>query len=246
MAEKTKKSQSSSQFPTWLVTPLLLLMLSASIVMLTYIFLPTHSIQKYLNLAFMDDLKTKDISSGLNIVNKEISKDGKSKGNGEVIAPKFGEKYAILECKDIGLEVGVYFGSDAEMLALGACQASNSSILGLNGNTVISAHVNSYFSNLAELEEGDTVTLYTEYGKFTYRVSELIRFNRNDNTYVKGTTRDILTLYTCEAQVLGNSGMRVGAICDLVEQKFYDGTEATEALGGTADTPAASDDSTNE
>lgn len=229
MAEKSKKSKNSSQFPTWLVTPILLLMLSASIVMLSYILLPTHSVQKYLNIAFMDDLKTKDVSSGLNIVNKDISKEDGGKGNGKVIAPKFGEKYAILECKDIGLEVGVYFGSDAELLALGACQASNSSILGLNGNTVISAHVNSYFSNLAELEEGDTVTLYTEYGKFTYQVAELIRFNRSDSTYVKGTTSDILTLYTCEAQVLGNSSMRVGAVCNLVEKELYDGTETPES-----------------
>lgn len=217
------KSGKDFGLTTWLLTPLLMLMLSASVVMLGYILMPSHGLQKYLNIAFMDDLKTKDISSGLNIVDKEIDKNntGETQSTGEIIAPKFGERYALLECKSIGMEVGVYFGSDAELLALGACQASNSSILGLDGNTVISAHVNTYFSNLSELEEEDIVTLYTEYGKFTYRVTEKIRFKKSDGSYVKGRTKDILTLYTCEAQILGNSDMRVGVVCDLIGKEFY-------------------------
>ncbi len=224
------KSRKDFGMTTWLLTPLLMLMLAASVVMLGYILMPSHSLQKYLNIAFMDDLKTKDISAGLNIVDKNIDKNntGETQSTGEIIAPKFGERYALLECRDIGMEVGVYFGSDAELLALGACQASNSSILGLDGNTVISAHVNTYFSNLTELEEEDLVTLYTEYGKFTYRVAEKIRFKKSDGSYVKGTTRDILTLYTCEAQVLGNSSMRVGVVCDLVSREFYPKNSAAE------------------
>lgn len=222
MAEQTKKSGGNTAL--WLFTPLLMLLLCGGIGLLGFTLAPTHTLQKYLNIAFMDDLKATSSTSGLNIVNKEIETEKTPETVyevGEVVAPKFGEQYAVLECKDINLKVGVYFGSNSELLALGACQSSNSAILGNSGNTVIDAHVNTYFADLHKMEVGDQVTLYTEYGKFTYEAAELIRFSKKDQTYVSATEDDRLTLYTCEAQVLGNSDIRVGAVCKLTDSEFY-------------------------
>lgn len=221
-------SRSAASVIAAFAAPLLLTLLAAGILLLGFTLAPTHSLQKYLNLAFMDDLKIQSPSSGLNIVQKEIPTEPEQSQTfteGKVITPKFGEQYAVLECKDISLKVGVYFGSNAELLALGACQSSNSAILGMKGNTVIDAHVNTFFSNLHEIEVGDTVTLYTEYGKFTYEAAELISFDKSNKYYLAPTDDEVLTLYTCKAEVLGNSDERIGARCRLVSKEFYEAAE---------------------
>lgn len=221
---KQMQTKRSGGLAIWLLTPPLLLLLSAGICLLGFTLAPTHTLQKYLNVAFMDDLKTTSVTAGLNIVNKQIHTEAPAQDTyqtGEIIVPSFGEQYAVLECKDVEMKVGVYFGSNAELLALGACQASNSAILGMTGNVVIDAHVNTYFSDLPRMEIGNTVTLYTEYGRFTYRVIEQLRFHKSNSQYVRATEEDCLTLYTCEAQVLGNSDMRIGVRCELVSKEFY-------------------------
>lgn len=230
MSESTKNG--GGQYLAAWATPLLLLLLSAGILLLGYTLAPTHGLQKYLNIAFMDDLKTTSTTSGLNIVNKDIDTEkqaAQTYEDGKIVPPKFGEQYAVLECKDTELKVGVYFGVNAELLELGACQASNSAILGMKGNTVIDAHVNTYFSDLHKIEVGDIVTLYTEYGKFTYQVTEQISFNKADKRYVAPTEEQYLTLYTCKAQVLGDSDERIGVRCILQSKEFYEAAEEPEA-----------------
>ena len=89
------------------------------------------------------------------------------------------------------------------------------------GNTVISAHVDTFFADLEKLKTGDTVTLKTNYGEFIYTVSESILFDRSDGRYVSPTEDDRLTLYTCKRDILGNMEQRTGFICTLKERKFY-------------------------
>lgn len=207
----------------WILTPVLLLILSIGLVMMVYLLMPSHKLQSYLNLAFMDSLKVTSTTAGLNIVNKDIDTGDQrpTTDTGKIITPKFGEQYAKLVCDDIALTVSVYFGTTKELLALGACQSTQSAVLGNKDNVVISAHVNTYFADLDEMETGDIVVLYTEYGKFTYRVKEQIRFPKTDKRYIVPTGTDRLTLYTCEGDVLGDSDNRVGVICDLVSKEYF-------------------------
>lgn len=218
-----KKSSGFARSLPWLVTPLFLVVLSVGIVMLAYLLLPTHRLQSYLNIAFMDNLKVTSSTAGLNIVNKNINTSGESQlsDTGEIIYPKFGEQCATLICEDIDLTVSVYYGTTPELLALGACQSTQNKVIGDEGNVVISAHVNTYFADLSKMEVGDIVTLYTEYGIFTYEATESIRFEKTNKQYVVNTPGDRLTLYTCEADVLGNSDMRVGMICKPVSKQYY-------------------------
>ncbi|MBR7084027.1 MAG: class D sortase, partial [Oscillospiraceae bacterium] len=139
--------------------------------------------------------------------------------------PAFGEQYAVLKCDAISLSVPVYWGSSAELLERGACQASSSVLLGETGNVVIDAHVNTFFANLNQLNTGDSITLYTDYGIFTYEVSEKIQFLNTNKKYILPTVDDRLTLYTCEAQVLGTSDNRIGVTCSLVSKQFYQPAE---------------------
>lgn len=210
----------------YLLTGIFLLILCTA-VMAVALIKPFEKMQTYLNLAFMDNMKITP-ASGLNgLVIKENDIDTNAKpqeelsDTGEVIRPVFGEQYAILECDAISLSVPVYWGSSVELLERGACQASSSKVLGDTGNVVIDAHVNTFFADLHKIAPGDTIVLYTQYGIFTYEAKKQVKFENTDKTYVLPTEEDHLTLYTCEAQVLGTSTTRIGVVCDLVSKQFY-------------------------
>jgi sortase A len=192
---------------------------------------PLETARTYLSIAFMDDLKSAPDSenSGLRIVENEIdtSYSGSTSDEGEAVIPTFGEQYAVLECDAISLSVPVYWGSTAELLELGAVQATTSAAAGSGGNVVIDAHVNTFFQDLDQLEEGDVVTLYTQYGKFTYEVEEMVTFQSTDKQYVKPSEEEKLTLYTCEMQVFGSSETRIGAVCKCIDREYYE-TEVTQ------------------
>ena len=207
----------------YLLTPLLLLILCGGILALVWCFAPTHTVEKYLNVAFMDDLKTKSASDGLTITELEISTETPeiTYEAGEITYPTFGQQYASLYSQDIELSVGVYFGTNSELLKRGACQSTQSAVPGAGGNTVIDAHVNTYFADLYKLEKGNTVILYTTYGKFTYKVTQKLSFQKSDTRWLRETTADCLTLYTCAPQVLGSSDQRVGVRCELVSAEYY-------------------------
>lgn len=226
MAEQSQKRSSKAAL---IITPVLLLMLAGGMAVMGWSLAPTHTVEKYLNIAFMDNLKTQTETAGLQILQKQIdTADAEETGKktypeGKITYPVFGEQYAQLTADAIGLNVGVFFGSNSELLALGACQTTQSAVLGTVGNVVIDAHVNTYFSELTKLSVGDKVVLYTDYGRFTYRVAESITFDKNDRQYLGVTEgEDHLTLYTCKPELLGNSDVRVGVRCDLVAKEFYE------------------------
>ncbi len=188
---------------------------------------PYEMAQTYLNIVFMDNMKitpsggTDGLIIKENDIDTHIPADEELSDTGEIIRPAFGEQYAVLTCDAISLSVPVYWGSSAELLERGACQATSSKVLGDTGNVVIDAHVNTFFANLTSIQPGDTITLHTKYGIFTYEATELVKFQNTDKTYVLPTETDRLTLYTCEAQVLGTSSTRVGVLCDLVSRQYY-------------------------
>ena len=205
-----------------------ILCVAVSIALLT---VPYEKAQTYLNIIFMNQERfTAD--QGLVITeNENISTDlpsGDMEEAGEIIRPSFGEQYAVLRCEAAQIEVPVYWGSSAELLDLGACQSSASTVLGETGNAVIDAHVNTFFANLTQIEPGDEIVLFTEYGVFIYTAREQITFQNTDKRYILPTETDQLTLYTCEAQVLGTSTTRVGVVCDLKSKLFYPGEGAAE------------------
>ena len=190
---------------------------------------PYDKISMYMNLAFMDELKSspEDADSGLEIKDNDIITDfsGLTSSKGEVIYPSFGEMYAMLDSKALETSVPVYWGSSSALLDRGACQSTGSVVAGGEGNTVISAHVDTFFASLDKMKEGEKVTLQTNYGEFTYVVKETIKFNKKDGKYVSPTDDDRLTLYTCKKDILGNMDERIGVVCELKERKFYNSGE---------------------
>lgn len=208
------------------LTPVFILIICAGISVIGAI-KPYNKISSYLHLAFMDNLKTipdtSGITSGLHIKENDIQTDYNSifSDTGEVIRPSFGEQFAKISSDKFELDIPVYWGSNSELFERGACQASNSVLCGEVGNAVISAHVNTFFSELDKLEKGDKIEVSTKYGIFTYEVDELIEFKKTNKKYVVPKDEEILTLYTCKPDVLGGSDMRIGAVCKINDKKFY-------------------------
>lgn len=207
-----------------IITPFIVLLFFGAIVVVGLI-KPYDKLKMYMNLAFMDELKStpESKSSGLVIKSNDIATDykGSTSEEGEIKRPEFGELYAVLNADALSTAVPVYWGSSPELLELGGCQATGSVVIGDKGNTVISAHVDTYFADLEKLKVGDTVTLSTLYGEFVYTVRENILFSRTNGSFVSPTGDDRLTLYTCKRDILGGTEQRVGVICDLTERKFY-------------------------
>ena len=191
---------------------------------------PYDKFKMYADIAFMDKLKTNPSDdSGLVIKDNDILTEhsGNTSTTGEPIRPKFGELYAIIKCNSFEIDVPVYWGSKSELLEKGACQSSGSVVIGTEGNAVISAHVDTFFANLSDLKKDDIITVNTNYGEFTYKVTELVTFNTNDRKYVVPSKDTKLTLYTCKKDILGNIDQRIGVVCVPVKSAFY--TDIKEA-----------------
>ena len=207
-----------------IATPFILLFICVGIFIAAMI-KPADKLKVYLNLAFMDNLKSNPESAGSGLVIREndIIDDysGDTYEEGEFIRPKFGEMYAILTSSAFDLQIPVYWGSNSELFEHGACQSTGSIIIGDKGNSVISAHEDTYFADLYKLQKGDNITLKTNYGEFSYSVTETISFNKSDSKYVSPSETSKLTLYTCKKNVLGCSDERIGVICEPVSKKFY-------------------------
>ena len=140
----------------------------------------------------------------------------------KIVYPSFGAEYATIKIDSIGLEAPVIWGDTTDLLQNGVCQYTGSPYIGKQGNVVLAAHCNTFFYHLGEVQPGDTVTLTTSYGEFTYRAKEQFLFKDYDNSYIYPTDDDRLTLYTCYGNLLGPTEDRLGVICELVEKKFFE------------------------
>lgn len=219
----SKKNDKNSK-ALLIVTPFIVLLLCMAIIFVVSI-KPYNKLSVYLNLAFMDDFRTnpnKD-ESGLKIIDNEIVLDysGETTETGEAVRPAFGEQFAVIRSEKADITAPVYWGSERELYKKGACQATYSKLPGTVGKIVISAHEDTFFKNLSKLAVDDIVVINTNYGEFTYKVTETISFNRNNKKYVTPSDDTTLVLYTCKKDMLGGNDERIGVICEPTESKFY-------------------------
>ncbi len=220
---KENKKQSGSLM-LHIATPFILFAMCMGIIMIVLI-KPSDQLQRYKGLVFMDELKIdpENANTGLKIKDNKIDAVDEEylSNKGEIIRPVYAEHYADLTCDVFETTVPVYWGSDIELFEIGACQSSGSAVFGDPGNSVISAHVNTFFAELDKLKVGDIITVKTNYGIFTYTVRENISFKNSEKKYVIPTKDTRMTLYTCTKDVFGGSDQRIGVICDLTETKYY-------------------------
>ena len=103
-----------------------------------------------------------------------------------------------LEIPAINLTVGIFEGTDASTLQLGAGHFEESSIW--DGNVGQAAHnrgSNSYFCKIHTLELGDRITLTTRLGTRTYEVTSVSKVSETDRSALAASQSNVITLYTC-------------------------------------------------
>lgn len=146
--------------------------------------------------------------------------------DGEFDSPNFSEQWATLNVDGWQeRDVPVYFGSMEELLRKGAAHSPFSRFCGQNGKVVLSAHVNLHFYEIedsaARHEAGEEVlvTMDTRWGRYVYRVREVITFGYLDSTpLLPSEGEELLFLYTCypRENSLAFKDTRIGLCCELV------------------------------
>ncbi|MBQ9543513.1 MAG: class D sortase [Clostridia bacterium] len=122
--------------------------------------------------------------------------------------------------------IPLYSGNDTDLLKKGACMNFRSAYCGQGGRTIISAHVNSYFNELEDVEIGDMFYIDTIYGRYVYRVTDIFIFNYDDSKILFGAhkgEKNIVFLYTCypRRHPYEFKDKRLGVIAEMVEGKDW-------------------------
>lgn len=117
----------------------------------------------------------------------------------DVKYPTANSKFAELTCERLDFHVSVYCGDNENCLKYGAGIPLYGSIPGFNRTVLISGHNATFFAPLKDVEVGDRFVLTTNYGVYTYEVSELtvMKAKSFDVKALNNSDGEKLILYTC-------------------------------------------------
>lgn len=104
---------------------------------------------------------------------------------------------ALLRIRRLDLEVPVFAGTRARTLNRGAGVVAGTALPGEPGHIAISAHRDSYFRPLKDIEAGDVIELESRNGLRRFRVGETFITDPLDVDVLAATEQSLLTLITC-------------------------------------------------
>lgn len=110
---------------------------------------------------------------------------------------KRGDLIGTLQIPRLNRMMPIYEGTETAQLKKGAGHYQKSVLPGLNDNSVIAGHRDSFFSQFGSLKRGDAIVIKTKYGKFTYLIDSFRIVKANDRTVIVPTPVATLTLSTC-------------------------------------------------
>jgi LPXTG-site transpeptidase (sortase) family protein len=102
-----------------------------------------------------------------------------------------------LSIPKISLDAVVVEGTSRRQLAIAPGHYKDSSFPGETGNTVITAHRDTFFRHIYELQKGDSIELRRDGKQFTYEVTGKKVVDPDDMSVVRPSTDARLTLLTC-------------------------------------------------
>ena len=102
-----------------------------------------------------------------------------------------------IEIPRLGLSVVVVEGADTSTLRRAAGHIPGTSLPGQPGNVGISAHRDTFFRPLRNIQRNDTITLTTAFGAYSYRVLSTQVVHADDVAVLDPGGSEILTLVTC-------------------------------------------------
>ena len=104
---------------------------------------------------------------------------------------------AVLTIDALGLQVPVWNGAEEHVLDRGAGRIKGMAKPGEQGNFGISAHRDSFFRALKDIEQGMKIVVQTAHGVDRYAVSEIEIVPKHDSSALEITDDKRLTLVTC-------------------------------------------------
>ena len=108
-----------------------------------------------------------------------------------------GDYVGELIIPSLDVELPIYEGTEKSELSKGVGRFIGSAQPGEADNCVLSGHRETVFSQLGDLELGETVIVKSELGLFSYEVDEIRIVDEDDRTVIVPYDEAILTLTTC-------------------------------------------------
>lgn len=138
-------------------------------------------------------------SGSLDSIYDENSKMYKNKVSSDRVTMPVNEThYAMIRCENWNLDAKLYFGDTDRVLQEGIGQYIGSSIPGMGKPVLLTGHSNTFLSGMAKVQQGDIVTIRTNYGIYKYRINKSVIADASDaSAYDLGQNREQLILYTC-------------------------------------------------
>ena len=136
---------------------------------------------------------------------------------GEVIIPSISLKYPLIH------------GTLEEHLAKGIGHYAGSVYPGEGGNVIISGHRDTVFRNLGDVKIGDSITINTSYGSYTYKASSTRIVDKDDRTVIVPSNKEMLTITTCYPfSYIGSAPKRYIVIAQFVDSATKPKVQAKE------------------
>lgn len=138
---------------------------------------------------------------------------------------QYGDKIGAVRVEGTDVDCGLYWGDSTAQFDSGAgCHAADGCVLpGANGTVFIGAHTGTFFADLGAVETGALIELETDWGTFTYRVTEMKVINETDIDLCRwGAEEPSCILYTCYPfGILTRTTQRYAVYADPVQTDEY-------------------------
>jgi LPXTG-site transpeptidase (sortase) family protein len=115
----------------------------------------------------------------------------------EALEEDFPPPLGLLVIEDLDIEVPIYNGTEEHILDRGAGRIKGMAKMDEYGNLGISAHRDSFFRGLKDIEMGDEILVQSAHGVEKYAVSDINIVPKDDISVLAPVERKTLTLVTC-------------------------------------------------
>lgn len=138
---------------------------------------------------------------------------------------QYGEKLGRIWVEGTNVDCALYWGDSEGQFGRGAgCRAESDCVLpGENGTVFIGGHTGTYFSDLGSTQLGAIIHLETDWGNFTYKVTDMQVIQETDVDKVRwGAEEPSCILYTCYPfGILTHTPQRYAVYADPVSADEY-------------------------
>ena len=115
----------------------------------------------------------------------------------KALQAEFPPPLGLLLIDDLNIQVPIYNGTEEHILDRGAGRIKGMAKMNENGNLGVSAHRDSFFRGLKDIELGDVILVQSAHGVEKYAVSNINIVPKDDISVLAPVDQKTLTLVTC-------------------------------------------------